>query len=67
MTSRHDKKRQTMRDTMEAKTGRSIEGWLAHLAADGPADSSRWQAWLKEQGLGHFQARMVVGEARSRE
>jgi hypothetical protein len=64
--SRHATKTATMAATLEAKTGRSLDAWLEHLSAQGPKAPTQWHAWLKAQGLGHFQARLVVAEARKR-
>ena len=64
MSSAHEKKRATMRASLEAKTGRDLDAWLALLARDGPADPRGRLDWLKEHhGLGHFQARLIVEEA----
>ncbi len=65
-SEQHDKKTATMAATLEQKTGRSVDGWIALLRAEGPEAEHEWQAWLKEQGLGHFQARLVVSAARER-
>ena len=62
----HDKKVATMAANLEAKTGRSLEAWLELLDAEGPSAPKAWQGWLKERGLGHFQARLVAGEAKKR-
>jgi len=54
-----------MFDTFAAKTGRSVAEWVRLVRSEGPADPKQWQTWLKtERGLGHFQARLVVAEAR---
>ena len=45
---------------LEAKTGKTLEGWLAALAREGLHDREGALAWLKQQGLGHFQAQLVV-------
>ena len=49
------------------KTGRTLEQWLG-IARRAPVESdAELAAWLKkEHGLGHFQARLVVSEARAR-
>ena len=53
-----------VRASLEAKTGRDLDAWLALLARDGPADRRGRLDWLKEHhGLGHFQARLIVEEA----
>jgi len=45
---------------LKAKTGRTLEEWLVALdAADAP-DRATALAWLGAQGLGRFQARLVV-------
>ena len=66
MSDSHAKKRATMAATLASKTGRSVDEWIAHLTEAGPSDDKAWQAWLKTEGLGHFQARLVVAEARAR-
>ncbi len=45
---------------LEAKTGKTLEGWLADLAREGLHDREAALAWLKGHGLGHFQAQLVV-------
>lgn len=45
------------------KTGRSLDEWLAVLAADGPEGRAARIAWLKSQGLGHVTAQVVVDRA----
>jgi hypothetical protein len=38
---------------LKAKTGRSLEGWVALVKKSGPADEKACRAWLKEEhGLG---------------
>src|SRR5438034_10172254 len=35
------------------KTGRSLEGWIKHIRADGPASQKERREWLKkEHGMG---------------
>ena len=67
MSDRHSKKRATMMATLQDKTGRSLEQWLAvldHAPAEGFMNQT---SWLKEEhGLGHFQARMIVTEKKNR-
>ncbi|QTV79788.1 DUF4287 domain-containing protein [Microbacterium sp. NIBRBAC000506063] len=45
---------------LKTKTGKTLEEWLAALDGAGAADRATSLAWLKEQGLGHFQAQLVV-------
>jgi hypothetical protein len=45
---------------LKAKTGRDLSEWLAHIAAEGPAERKELVAWLKEQGVGHFQVRLIL-------
>ena len=67
MARRHEVKRQAMIATLEAKTGRDLDGWLG-VVATAPSDGFMDRVnWLKaEHELGHFQARLVVEEARDR-
>ena len=58
--SSHDKKVAGMRRNLEAKTGKSVEGWIAALDAAGISDPKAARAFLKEAGLGHFQIRLVL-------
>ncbi len=45
---------------LKAKTGRSLDEWLAALDSAGAPDRASSLTWLKAQGLGHFQAQLVV-------
>lgn len=45
---------------LKPTTGRSLEEWLATLDAQQLADRRSTLEWLKGQGLGHFQAQLVV-------
>ena len=65
MSDRHATKRASMIATLSEKTGRSLEQWL-EIASRAPADGFMDRVnWLKSvHGLGHFQARLVVEEAR---
>ena len=47
------------------KTGRTLAQWIRIVARSPVATDAERVAWLKkEHGLGHFQARLVVSEAR---
>ena len=65
MSDRHATKRATMIATLGEKTGHDLEQWLEILSRS-PAESFMDRVnWLKSvHGLGHFQARLVVEEAR---
>ncbi len=65
-SNRHAKKTAAMVATMKAKTGRSVDEWVALVRADGPEDDREWQTWLKRKhGLGHFQARLIASASRA--
>jgi hypothetical protein len=65
MSSAHEKKRATMKATLEAKTGRDLNAWLALLTRDGPFGYTERLDWLKKHhGLGHFQARLIIEETK---
>ena len=53
--------------TLQSKTGRDLDSWI-EVVASAPSDGFMEHVrWLKaEHGLGHFQARLVVEEARDR-
>jgi hypothetical protein len=56
----HEDKVAGMRRNLEAKTGRSVDGWIRALAEAGLTDDAAARAWLKTQGVGHFQIRLVL-------
>ncbi len=64
-TATHDKKVQGMIANLPSKTGKTLAQWI-RIAAKSPATTdAELAAWLKqEHGLGHFQARLVVSEAK---
>jgi len=65
MSAAHSKKTQGMIANLPAKTGKTLEEWVAILRAQGPAEQKQWADWLKAtHGLGHFQARLVATEAK---
>ncbi|WP_162451949.1 DUF4287 domain-containing protein [Phytoactinopolyspora mesophila] len=45
---------------LKVKTGKPLEDWLASLDAEQPSDAKAAATWLRQQGLGHFQAQLVV-------
>jgi predicted transport protein len=48
---------------LPAKTGKSLEAWVALLKKSGPKDPKEARVWLKEKhGLGHGQAGMIAAE-----
>ena len=60
----NEKKRAGMIANLPQKTGRTLEEWVRLVRADGPDSDTERRAWLKEkQGVGHFQARLIVEEA----
>ncbi len=63
----HDKKVQGMIANLPEKTGKTLAQWIRIVARAPVATDAERAAWLKkEHGLGHFQARLVVSEARKR-
>ncbi len=61
----HDKKVQGMIANLPEKTGKTLAQWIRVLAKCPAATDAERAAWLKkEHGLGHFQARLVVSQAR---
>lgn len=47
----------------KAKTGRTLEAWVALVRAEGPAEAKAQVAWLKARGLGTNQAGFVAQRA----
>lgn len=47
----------------KAKTGRTVDEWVALARAQGPTEPKPLQAWLKGQGLGGTQAAFVAQRA----
>lgn len=45
---------------LKAKSGKDLAGWQAQLAADGVTDPPAAQQFLRDRGLGQFQAATVV-------
>lgn len=56
---------QAIVDNLAAKTGRTLDEWLAHAGKAAPegADAKRLTAWLKAEGLGGTQAAVVAERA----
>ncbi len=54
---------QAIISNLAAKTGRTLEAWLAHSRKLGPKDLKALQAWLKQEGLGATQAWIVAERA----
>ena len=49
------------------KTGRTLDQWIRLVAKSSASTDAERVAWLKrEHGLGHFQARLVVAEAKKK-
>ena len=65
MSLAHDKKIQGMIANLPAKTGKTLAQWIRIAERAPVATDAERAAWLKKQhGLGHFQARLVVSEAK---
>ena len=63
----HEKKIQGMIANLPDKTGKTLAQWIRTLAKSPGATDADRAAWLKkEHGLGHFQARLVVSEAKKK-
>ena len=61
----HDKKIEGMIANLPEKTGKTLAQWIRVLAKSPAGTDAEHAAWLKrEHGLGHFQARLVVSEAK---
>lgn len=54
---------QSILANLEAKTGHTLEAWVARVRAEGPAEAKARLAWLKAQGLGTNQAGFVAQRA----
>jgi predicted transport protein len=54
---------QSILSNLEAKTGRSLEAWVALIRKAAPAETKARIEWLKEQGLGSNQASLVAHRA----
>ena len=66
-TTRHEQKVQGMIANLAEKTGKTLAQWV-RIATKSPCDTDAKRTdWPKqEHGLGHFQARLVVSEARKK-
>ncbi len=61
----HEKKLQGMIANLPEKTGKTLAQWIRIVARSPVATDAERAVWLKkEHGLGHFQARLIVSEAR---
>ena len=59
----HDKKVQGMIANLPENTGKTLAQWIRIVARAPCETDAERAAWLKqEHGLGHFQARLVVGQ-----
>ena len=65
MTDRHTAKRASMTRSLTDATERTLDEWV-DIVSDAPVDGFMERVeWLKaEYGLDHFQARLIVEEAR---
>jgi hypothetical protein len=61
----HEDKVAGMRRNLEEKTGRTVQGWIQALDELGLDDPKTARAWLKEQGVGHFQIRLVLSDRKA--
>ncbi len=61
----HTKTVQGMIANLPEKTGKTLAQWIRIVARSPAATDAERAAWLeKEHGLGHFQARLVVSQAK---
>lgn len=51
---------------LKAKTGKTLEEWLAALDDTDAPDRASASAWLKARGLGHFQSQLVLDRREGR-
>jgi len=66
-TARHDKKVQGMIANLPEKTGKTLAQWIRVVTKSPCETDAERTVWLKkEHELGHFQARLVVSEARKK-
>ena len=67
MPDRHEVKRAAIAKSLEQRSGRSLDEWVAIANGAPSAGFMELVAWLKaEHGLGHFQARLIAEERRDR-
>jgi hypothetical protein len=66
-STRHDQKVQGMIANLPEETGKTLARWV-RIVTKSPCDTDAERTdWLKrEHGLGHFQARLVVSEAKKK-
>lgn len=57
---------QSLIANLQAKTGRTLDAWVALARREGPAEKKARQAWLKAQGLGTTQASLVAQRVEAR-
>lgn len=57
---------QSLIANLQAKTGRTLDAWVALARREGPAEGKARQAWLKAQGLGTTQASLVAQRVEAR-
>lgn len=62
----HEDKVTGMRRNLQAKTGRTVDGWIAALDAAGITDTGEARAFLKDAGVGHFQIRLILSDRAAR-
>lgn len=61
----HDKKIRGMIANLHEKTGKTLAQWIRIIAVAPVTSDAERAAWLERaHGLGHFQARLVVSQAR---
>ncbi len=54
---------QALLANLEAKSGKSLEGWLTLAKQAGPTERGRLKAWFQAQGLGGSQAALLAERA----
>lgn len=57
---------QSLIANLQAKTGRTLEAWVALARKEGPAEGKARLAWLKARGLGATQAALVAERIEAR-
>ena len=57
---------QSLIANLQAKTGRTLEAWVALARKEGPAEGKARQAWLRARGLGATQASLVAQRIEAR-
>lgn len=66
MTDTHAKKVEGMKRRLAESTCRSVTAWLDALDAQTFGTDAEARAWLRDRGVGHFQARLILSEHKAR-